>query len=292
MSQVEEITGVNWSDSIGAALAERATDALEAGSVLRLLLPFAPERGESRILRDRVLAGHRKNVSFDPRTRSVKGAVEDAALRGVLASACARYQRQTVELAQRLFPSYQGALQIGRTSFRPAEVAGRVPKSPRKDDARLHVDAFPATPVRGLRMLRFFTNVNPDGVARHWQVGESFELVAATFLPRVPRYSMLAARALATLQVTKSVRSEYDHCMLHIHDTMKCDAAYQRSAAREDVHFAAGETWIVFSDHVSHAVLAGRFMFEQTIYLPVAAQRFPERSPLRVLERLTGRALV
>ncbi|MCC6608608.1 MAG: Kdo hydroxylase family protein [Burkholderiales bacterium] len=290
-SQVESIVGAGWSGGIDAALADRATAALEAGSVLRLPLPFVLEPGETRIVRDHVLAGHRKNVSLGPRAQNVKGAVEDAGLRRVLASACGRYQRQTAELAQRLFPAYLAALEIGRTSFRPAEVAGRVQQSPRKDDTRLHIDAFPATPVHGRRVLRFFTNVNPDGVARHWQVGEPFEQLAATFLPRVPRYSMAVALALAALRVTKSVRSEYDHCMRHIHDIMKCDTAYQRAAARQDVHFAAGETWIVFSDQVVHAVLSGRCMFEQTIYLPVTAQRFPVRSPLRVLERLTGRAL-
>ncbi|MGH8443681.1 MAG: Kdo hydroxylase family protein, partial [Solimonas sp.] len=34
------------------------------------------------------------------------------------------------------------------------------------------------------------------------------------------------------------------------------------------------------------------FMLEQTFYVPVAALQYPERSPLRVLEKLAGRALV
>jgi hypothetical protein len=195
-------------------------------------------------------------------------------------------------LAGRLFPPYRDAMEAGRTSFRPAEVAGRKPKSWRKDDSRLHVDAFPATPVHGRRMLRFFTNVDSSGAIRHWQLGEPFARVTERFLPRVPKYSPFAARMLAALHVTKTVRSDYDHCMLHIHDSMKGDLDYQRTVPKEDAYFAAGRTWIVFSDQVSHAVLSGRCIFEQTIYLPVEAQRFPERSPLRVLERVAGRALI
>ncbi|MGE5337435.1 MAG: Kdo hydroxylase family protein [Gemmatimonadota bacterium] len=292
MGLTERIDGIDWTGAVSTALSDRALDALEQGAVLRLALPFELAASEARLLREGVLSGKRKNASYDPRSGQVKGAADDPALRDALLSACARYHRLTRDLAVRLFPPYRDALADGRTSFRPAEVSGRVPKSPRKDDSRLHVDAFPATPVQGRRMLRFFSNVNPEGATRHWQVGEPFPQVAQRFLPRVPAYSPLVARALAALRVTKSVRSAYDHCMLHIHDDMKCDADYQRSAVHEDVHFAAGETWIVFTDQVSHAALAGRFMFEQTYYLPVAAQRFPDRSPLRVLERLSGRTLV
>lgn len=292
MDRCEVIDAVGWTGVVPARIVERATDALEDGCVLRLALPFALNEDERIIFRDDVLSGNRKSVSFDPRDGRLKGSDDDAALRRALTAACERYCRRTLALAGKLFPSYRDALVAGRTSFRPAEVRGRPPKSWRKDDARLHVDAFPTTPVHGLRMLRFFTNVNPNGQSRHWQLGEPFETVAQRFLPRVARYSVLAAGALAALRVTKTLRSAYDHCMLHIHDGMKADVDYQRNAPREDIRFESGETWIVFSGQASHAALSGRFMFEQTIYLPVEAQRFPERSPLRVLERLAGHKLV
>jgi len=38
--------------------------------------------------------------------------------------------------------------------------------------------------------------------------------------------------------------------------------------------------------------MGGQFMLEQTIYLDVARQQQPATSPLRVLERLTGRTLL
>jgi hypothetical protein len=41
-----------------------------------------------------------------------------------------------------------------------------------------------------------------------------------------------------------------------------------------------------------HAASSGQFMFEQTIHLPIEALYEPQRSPLAVLERVTGRRLV
>ena len=55
--------------------------------------------------------------------------------------------------------------------------------------------------------------------------------------------------------------------------------------------FAPGTTWVVYSDQVLHAAMGGRHMMEQTFYLEVEHQQQPATSPLRVLERLTGRSL-
>ena len=42
---------------------------------------------------------------------------------------------------------------------------------------------------------------------------------------------------------------------------------------------------------MSHAATAGQYQLEQTFLLPVEAMREPERSPLRVLEKLKRRRL-
>jgi hypothetical protein len=57
------------------------------------------------------------------------------------------------------------------------------------------------------------------------------------------------------------------------------------------VDFPAGSTWLAFTDQVSHAAMAGQYQLEQTFLLPVAAMIEPDRSPLRILERLKGRRL-
>jgi hypothetical protein len=41
-----------------------------------------------------------------------------------------------------------------------------------------------------------------------------------------------------------------------------------------------------------HAASSGQFMFEQTTHLPLSALYEPARSPLAVLERITGHTLV
>ena len=88
-----------------------------------------------------------------------------------------------------------------------------------------------------------------------------------------------------------SKRSAYDALMLQLHDRMKEDALYQQSAPQQSFEFPAGSTWMAFTDQVSHAAMAGQYQLEQTFLLPVEAMREPERSPLRVLERIKGRRL-
>ena len=80
--------------------------------------------------------------------------------------------------------------------------------------------------------------------------------------------------------------------MLGLHDRGKLDEDYQRDAWREPFDFPAGSTWVCFTDQVLHAALGGQYMLEQTFMLPVSAMLHAERSPLRVLERLSGRRLV
>ena len=79
--------------------------------------------------------------------------------------------------------------------------------------------------------------------------------------------------------------------MLSLHDAAKRDEEYQRSSAQIKFCFPAGSTWICYTDQVMHAALAGQYVLEQTFHLDIDAMVAPERSPLRILERLRGRAL-
>ena len=88
------------------------------------------------------------------------------------------------------------------------------------------------------------------------------------------------------LKSTKTLRSAYDHYQLKLHDAMKLDDAYQQSVSKQPVDFPAQSTWIVFTDQVSHAALSGRFLLEQTFYLPVEAMANPELSPARQWEKV------
>jgi hypothetical protein len=161
----------------------------------------------------------------------------------------------------------------------------------RKDDRRMHVDAFPSQPVQGRRILRVFRNVNPEGEPRVWHVGEPFEAYARRFLPATRRAAPGAAVLLQALKVTKGRRTAYDDLMLQLHDAAKASDAYQANGPRRVGRFAPGATWITFTDATVHAALCGRYAFEQTFFLPVADMADPAKSPLRILERLSGRAL-
>lgn len=280
----------SWRGGVGAEDQNRALDALEAGKVVVLpQLAFPLEPAESKLLVAATGGERRKNISFDPETGKVGNASDpddEALLKGMME----RFSRGAHSLVQDLLPAYASCLSLGRTSFRPAEIAGRV-ASPRHDDTRLHVDAFPSRPVHGRRILRVFANVANDGAARRWRVGEPFADFAQKFAPRVRRPLPGAVAALQLLGITKSRRSDYDHYMLALHDLGKLDDAYQASAPRIDVEFAPGTTWMCFTDQVLHAALSGHAALEQTFYLPVDAMRAPSSAPLRVLEGLAGRTL-
>lgn len=266
-------------------------DALESGSVLvfpDLDFPFSPF--EERFVERPFADGKAKNVNIRGPGATLRGASgtpeEQEALRQVLI----RYRAFAQGLIERHLPAYAGQIALAGTSYRPFDVDRRR-LSWRRDDTRLHVDAFPSNPIGEKRILRIFRNVNPNGQPRLWRVGEDFGSMADRFLPRLPGYSPLSARLLAALRITKARRSEYDHLMLHLHDALKQDMAYQAEAPQADVRFLPGQTWVTFSDLVMHGAMGGRYMLEQTAYLPVAAQADPERSPQRILARKLGRAL-
>ena len=265
--------------------------ALEDGKVLYFpKLAFSLQPAEQRLISPSVRDPRSRNISLDA-SGLLKGALGDAATQAALSAMLWRFRQQAQALIESIAPRYAGALRLAPTSYRPDQVSTRA-QSWRADDRRLHVDAFPSRPNRGERILRVFTNVNPVGEPRVWQVGEPFEAIARSFLPRARPYSPWKARALRTLRVTKSLRSEYDHLMLQLHDAMKRDAQYQRAAPGVTMAFPSGTVWVCFSDQTPHAVASGQYMLEQTLHLPVAQQYDRATSPREVLTRLAGPRVV
>jgi hypothetical protein len=280
-----------WEGPFSRQEQDLAIEALEHGRLLYCpALAFSLEEGERPFLSPTWSNGSRKNISFEPATGRLGGTTVQGVENAVLKAMMARYAKVTHRFLEGLLPSYQPALRQARTSFRPAEVEAR-PQSYKKDDRRLHTDAFPSRPTRGARILRIFSNVNPSGRDRVWRIGEPFEDMARQFLPRVSRPIPGAGPLLAALGLTKGRRTVYDHTMLQLHDRVKADLAYQQRVRQVQLDFPPESTWMVFTDQVLHAALSGQYLFEQTFHLPVAAQRRPELSPLRTLERLSGRTL-
>ena len=287
---IEHVAIEDWQPSVDTELSEKLALALEQGKVLDLPhLRFTMQDAEKIFYSPEWLSGKRKNISLEG--KKVRGATGSPELLALLGDMIGRYAAQSTSLITKLFPRYTEHLNQARASFRPAKVEGP-PLSWKKDDSRLHVDAFPSRPNHGERILRVFTNVNPSGLPRIWRVGEPFEEAALHYLSDIPSPLPGSAKLLHLLKITKQPRSEYDHIMLQLHDRMKADLEYQKNAPQQLVDFMPGSTWICFSDQVLHAAMAGQFMFEQTFHLPITAQYHPEFSPLKVLERIEGRELV
>lgn len=268
-----------------------ASVALEDGKVLlmpQLRFDLLPE--EEGLLDPKWLLPGAKNISYNPISAKIGHCAASGNDLLRLTRLLARYAQQARRLAALACPDYAPHLRDGLTSFRPVEVRDRKTSS-KKDDTRLHIDAFASRPTGGLRILRVFHNLNPQGEPRVWELGGPMAAVAQRFLHRVPPQIIGSAWLMERLGIIKGRRSEYDHIMLHLHDKAKLDDAYQRTCARARVALPAHATWMVFTDGVEHAVLSGQYLLEQTFFLPVGAMNDEHKGPLRVLEQMLHRTL-
>lgn len=291
MTDIIRLPIASWDQPCSPDDQRTAIQALEDGQVLLLPQLDFPLLDTERQFLSPAIVGAAKNVSLNPADGSVRGSTAAGADLQVLHGMMDRFATSSQALLRQLLSTYASTVRAGRTSFRPVEIAGRE-TSWRKDDTRLHVDSFPSSPIGGERILRLFTNVHPQGRTRTWRLGESFEGVARRYLPSLHRPLPGSCELLHLLGITKGRRTAYDHFMLQLHDRMKADTKYQAQVEQSTHEFAPGQTWLVYTDQVSHAAMAGQHAFEQTFYLPVAGMAEPTKSPLRVLERLMRRELV
>jgi hypothetical protein len=291
MDILKTIDLTDWDGPYPATTQAAACDTLEGGKVVFFpRLAFALDADEAALLTPDISNGKAKNVSLKP-SGGMSGASCTGEKADLLLQMMERFAAAATRFMGAMIPAYAGHLERAPTSYRPVEIAGR-PASAIYDDTRMHVDAFPSRPMRGRRILRLFSNVNPHGEPRVWHVGEPFEDMAKRFLPAAREGSRLHAQILAALGITKGLRSAYDGLMLGLHDSAKLDEDYQLRSPQVEISFPAGSTWICYTDQVMHAALKGRFVLEQTFHLDIDAMAMPARSPLRVLEHLRGRALV
>ena len=292
ISPVFEFGDTQWHVNDKPTSRTGAEAQLEQGGVLLFpKLAFALTPDEQRFLDPRWADPSSKNISIRGTEAKLKGALGSADEQAALQRMIVRYRDRAQALINYVLPHYRERIKQGNTSFRPMDVT-RAPRSWRQDDARLHVDAFASNPMQGRRLLRVFSNVNPHGRDRVWRVGEPFAAFAARYAPSIKRPMPGAHWALHAFKVTKARRSLYDHWMLALHDLAKSDPHYQRHAPQQQILFAPGTTWVVFSDQVLHAAMGGQYMFEQTFMLNPEHQLDPQTAPSAQLKRLLGFSLV
>jgi hypothetical protein len=279
---------------------------LEAGDILYFpRTPIALAAGDVSFLLGQQQADSslHKNIAYKPALDALSGVdtkTADAAaverLRGIMRG----YSSAVVAFLEGFLSPYQKRWRLDYASFRPQEEAGRdLPLRKRND--LLHTDAFPTRPTGGARILRFFTNIHPERT-RDWVVGEPFRAMVGRFAPAAiaprPDSSASAAfksvgRALGLAKAVPSLkRTPYDDFMMRFHNFLKENARFQAESAKYPFQFPAGSSWMVYTDTVPHAVLAGQYALEQTLLVAPEALVAPEHAPLTVLEQIAGARLV
>jgi hypothetical protein len=286
---LEELPLTSWTGPCDADTKARAVSALERGAVLFFpQLPFVVRDDEKRFLDARTADGKAKNISLDHGTGRLQATSLTGGDADALKAMIERFGSGAAQLIHDLLPYRH--VERARTSYRPVQVRGRS-YSRISDDRLLHIDAFPSRPMRGRRILRFFSNIAPAS-SRNWEVGQPFEDFARAFLPRVGPHLPGKSWLYDKLGITRGRRSSYDELMLSLHDAAKLDADFQKNSPHFGLSFPPGSSWLVFTDQVLHAALGGEFALEQTFHLDVEQLAEPDRAPVKVLERLSGKSLV
>jgi 3-deoxy-D-manno-oct-2-ulosonic acid (Kdo) hydroxylase len=242
-----------------------------------------------------------KNIAYKPARDKLSGADGVTAAKEQLRSVMRRYSASVASYLAKFLAPYQERWLLDYASCRAIEERGRDLPLRRRNDL-LHTDAFPTRPTMGRRILRFFHNVHPTRT-RDWVVGDPFARIVGEFAPAklplpqpdtaVTHAGKRLARAIGlTTLVPQWKRTPYDEFMRRLHNAMKEDENFQRNCPREYFQFAPGSSWMVYTDTVPHAVVAGQFALEQTLLVDPAAMVRPESAPVAVLEKLSGARLV
>ncbi len=303
MIELTDYSEAGWSNVDARARARFYCEQLERGEILFVDASRfrVPQSDRAALLKIAPLSLRQKNISYAPST-GVIGGLGGSSTDEDFASAFARYSAHSIRFCAGLLGPYSDSWRVELASFRPVEEHDRQLSMTERNDL-LHVDAFPGRPTNGARILRFFTNLHPHD-ARVWLTSDPIPSLAArqeyaAMMLDCGRIATSAAsraianlmRAAAHVGIALPDRSSYDRAMLRLHDAMKGDAEFQADCPKYRHEFGPGASWLVFTDTVPHAVLAGRFALEQSFFIARDSLIAPESSPLAVIERLAGRAM-
>jgi len=294
--------GTGWgSPQQREARSRSCCESLESGQILLFpQLPFALPREDQEFLLAQQWAELRlhKNVSYRPMEDALKGVSANPETTDRLRRIFRNYSAAVIDFVEKLLEPYAGKCTIDFASFRPfAEEQRDLPLHKRND--LLHVDAFPSRPTHGGRILRVFTNLNPQE-PRVWHTTEPFETLARRYaeeagLRRFAEESWVSRTVQdwgGKLGLRGMGRTPYDMFMLGFHDYLKENADFQKECRKIRLEFPPLATWLVLTDGVAHAVMSGQYALEQTFLVPPEALVKPEQAPYRILEKIVGQSLV
>ena len=293
----------------GSASAPEARDCcarLEAGDILyfpQTPVPLSAEDTAFLLGQQQTDSSLHKNIAYKPRVDKLSGYdAKTASPEAVekLHAIMRRYSQSVVAFLTGFLAPYQSKWTLDYASFRPQEEQGRDLPQRRRNDL-LHTDAFPTRPTHGARILRFFNNIHPSRT-RDWVVSDPFAETVRQFAPQqirpqpdsaLARLGKSAGKALGLGAAIPSIkRSPYDDFMMRFHNFLKENPRWQAECPKYPFQFPAGSSWMVYTDTVPHAVLAGQYALEQTFLVSPQAMVKPEVSPLRVLEEIAHAKLI
>jgi 3-deoxy-D-manno-oct-2-ulosonic acid (Kdo) hydroxylase len=295
--------GCGWIGSQPPEVRARAyCELLERGRILFFReppFPLLPADRQFLLAQEWTDLRMHKNVSYRPEEDVLRGISGDAKRVERIASIFRDYSTQVVKFATRFLMPYAEYWTVDFASFRPLEEERRSLPLHKRNDL-LHVDAFPSRPTRGGRILRIFTNLNPEK-PRVWNTTEDFESLARTYaesagLRQIAEEDGFVNRTVqswgAKLGFGVPGRTPYDMFMLRFHDYLKENSDFQTNWPKIRLEFPPMATWVVFTDGVAHAVMSGRFAIEQTFLIPPSALVAPQFAPYKILEQIAGQSLV
>jgi hypothetical protein len=279
---------------------------LEAGDILyfpQTPVPLTPDDTSFLLGQQQADSSLHKNIAYKPNIDRLSGfdpKTADPAAVQRLHQIMRGYSTSVAHFLTRFLAPYQQHWKLDYASFRPQEEQNRDLPLRRRNDL-LHTDAFPTRPTHGARILRFFNNVNPTRT-RDWIVSDPFPTTVRQFAPReiaphpgsaLSRIGKASARAIGLDVVIPSLkRSPYDDFMMRFHNFLKENPRFQSDCPKYHFEFPPNSSWMVYTDTVPHAVLAGQYALEQTFLVRPEAMVRPEISPLKVLEEMAQTSLV
>ncbi len=276
---------------------------LEAGDILMMEhAPFAPVEADRVFLRDQKQSESSafKNIAYKPHLNKTTGLSADSGMDcDTVHRILSTYSNGAVDYVSRLLPRYGRKWRLDFATYRPVEEEGRDLPLKRRNDL-MHVDAFPTRPTNGGRILRIFTNIHPSK-PRVWVTSDPFEDLCRDYAIAAGLGSVTSAgavlkraagRAARLIGMKAPKRTAYDDFMQGFHHYLKANDEFQKTRMRDTTPFAAGTTWMAFTDQIAHSVKSGQYAIEQTCIVPVEAMVDPDRAPVSVLERIAGCKLV
>ncbi len=279
----------------------RYCDELEDANILFFeKCPFKFPKKDLEFLLSQKQSGatNRKNIAYKPAVDKITNAVEMSEKDSKrLLEVMQNYSKCVVKFLGQLLPPYASHWSLDYASFRPFQEKGRQLRTRARNDL-LHVDSFPTRPMHGRRILRFFTNINPQE-SRCWTTSDSFEMLAERFggkqvhFPPSPNSLTRAFKSLGrSLGFPILLRSPYDTFMTNMHNFLKENEEFQTNCHKDYWEFPPHSCWIVFTDQVSHAATAGQYALEQTIIVPHTGLVTPQKAPVSVLEKLANKSMI